>query len=64
MKGWENNAVQYIKDKKAGICPHCGSNNIKVEEYIGKRKRSLTFQCLECGSGDHLDGFVETKKTE
>ena len=34
MKGWENNAMLYNQQKKAGSCPKCGSKDIKVEEYV------------------------------
>lgn len=61
MKGWEINAISYTEYKEAGTCPKCGSSKVKVEEYIGKRRKSLSFLCLDCGSGDHFDGMLESK---
>lgn len=59
MRGWENNAVQYDQNKEVGTCPICGSNNVKVEEHVRGKRRSLSFLCGNCGNGDHFDGFRE-----
>ena len=62
MKGWENNAVLFVEQKKAGNCPICGSSNVKVEEHVGRVRKSLSFLCLDCGSSDHFDGCLESAK--
>ena len=59
MKGWENNVLKYIEEKQVGLCPECGSDNIKVEEHHRGTRRSISFICGSCGSGDHFDGFTE-----
>lgn len=59
MKGWEINALEYEEEKRSGICPNCGSSDVKCEEIIIEDRRSLSFLCRNCGSGDHFDGFVE-----
>ncbi len=60
MKRWENNVVQYYKNKTAGACPDCGSNNIRVEEHQNGVRKSISFLCKDCGSADHFDGFERT----
>lgn len=59
MKGWENNVVQYYKSKNCGVCPDCGSRNIKVEEHESGTRKSISFLCESCGSSSHFDGFKE-----
>ena len=59
MKGWENNAMLYNQQKKAGSCPKCGSKDIKVEEYVRGIRKSISFLCKKCGSSDHFDGFTD-----
>ncbi len=58
MKGWEKNAVQYVKDKTIGSCPNCGSDKVKVEDCVRGNRRSLSFECEECKSWMHFDGFA------
>ena len=48
MKGWENNAMLYNQQKKAGNCPKCGSKDIKVEEYVRGIRKSISFLCKNC----------------
>ena len=59
MKRWENNVVQYYKNKTCGVCPDCGSKNIKVEEHKTDIRKSISFLCMDCGSSDHFDGFKD-----
>ena len=59
MKGWEINAVQLIENNNTGVCPDCGSSDIKVEEFVFGRRKSVSFLCNKCGSSDHFDGFSD-----
>lgn len=63
MKGWENNIIPYIRTRKAGACPKCGSTNVEVTEHQFESRRSITFNCKDCGSGDHFDGFSDKRNT-
>ena len=56
LTGWMLNAVSYDKNNNAGKCPKCGSDKVKVDEYIHGSRRSLSFMCPDCGDGAHLDG--------
>lgn len=60
MKSWIDNLQQYEKNKNTGICPKCGSSDICVEELHYGRK-SISFKCNACGSGDHFDFNFEEK---
>lgn len=57
MKKWTDNLIQYVKNKTPGACPICGNTDVEVEEYVYGRK-SISFKCRKCGSGDHFDGCV------
>lgn len=56
LTGWMQNAVSYDRSNEAGKCPKCGSAKVKVEEHVNGERRSLSFLCAACGSGDHFDG--------
>jgi predicted RNA-binding Zn-ribbon protein involved in translation (DUF1610 family) len=58
LTGWLSNLVSYEKNKEAGCCPSCGGTNIKIDEFISGRRRSISFFCNDCGSGDHFDGMA------
>ena len=62
MKGWEINALRFAEEHDKGTCPKCGSSNIEVQEFRNGRRHSITFRCLDCGSGDHLDGFLSEEE--
>lgn len=59
MKGWENNVLLFEEEKCVGVCPNCGSSDIQIEEYQRGDRKSLSFLCRSCGSGDHFDGFIK-----
>ena len=58
MNKWLNNLLGYEKNKEKGICPCCGSKNIKVEEIRHNQRKSTAFFCLDCQKGEHFDGFM------
>lgn len=60
MNNWEKNAVIYDEQGSAGVCPKCGSEDIVVKEHIHGIRKSLSFLCKNCKSGDHFDGFIES----
>ena len=62
MKGWEFNAIEYSNSKDVGICPYCGSKNVKAEEFVSERHYSVSFLCLDCHNGAHFDGIVQKDK--
>ena len=62
MKGWEKNALLLAEKQEKGTCPKCGSVNVDVQEHRNGTRYSVTFRCMDCGSGDHFDGFAPGKK--
>ena len=64
MKGWETNAMKYCEGKDAGVCPDCGSRNVKIEIHEHGQRQSISFLCMSCRSGDHFDGFVPKTEQE
>ena len=52
---WIENLILYHETKKAGKCPDCKSDKIKVTEHKFEHRTSLTFECKECGAFAHFD---------
>lgn len=55
MSGWVENLIMYKASQSILPCPKCGSTEVKVEEF-NKGRKSVSFMCKKCGSGDHFDG--------
>lgn len=58
MSGWLENLITYKTFQVILPCPKCGSAEVKVEEF-DKGRKSVSFMCKKCGSGDHFDGVSE-----
>jgi len=58
MTNWTQNLILYERTGNTGNCPVCNSENIEVvvTEY---GRKSISFLCKECKSGDHFDGQIE-----
>lgn len=59
---WEKNAVSYINDGDAGVCPVCGSREIRAEKHIFGDRLSVSFMCMKCRAASHFDGFLPEKE--
>jgi transposase-like protein len=55
---WTNNLISYCDSGRVGKCPACNSENVKVNEHIHGKRKSLTFTCADCKSSDHFDGMT------
>ena len=54
---WLKNAIQYEKTGETGLCPKCGSSDVKAERRTFGHRYSVTFSCQKCGSFAHFDGI-------
>lgn len=58
---WTDNIISYYNSGVPGLCPFCGSPNVKAQ-IIESGRRSLNFHCSSCGKSAHVDGCIESEK--